>query len=182
MADRDARGFREALALATGERVAGLLASAVERGASQLPSSRTLTRRWGLSFTMNVWTAGLPATIGESTSASKSSATKLCGPSPDGIPEIAAVEGIDVLFIGASDLAQSMGYPGQPAHASVQAVVERGVKRICDAGLVAGVSCPNALVPKFLGLGVRYFHSNVAGLICSAGQAYLSEMRQHAAG
>jgi 4-hydroxy-2-oxoheptanedioate aldolase len=98
----------------------------------------------------------------------------------DNIPEIAAVPGVDVLFIGASDLAQSMGYPGQPTHAQVQAVIDAGVKLICDSGIVAGVSCPNSLVPKFLGLGVRYFHGNVANLLCSAGTAYLEEMRQHA--
>ena len=34
----------------------------------------------------------------------------------DIIPELLAVEGIDVYFIGPSDLSSSMGYPGQAHH------------------------------------------------------------------
>jgi len=54
------------------------------------------------------------------------------------------------------------------------------VKAIREAGLIAGVSCPDSLVPRFLSLGVRYFHSNVASLLQSAGQSYLKTMRQAA--
>src|SRR5690606_26641766 len=32
------------------------------------------------------------------------------------LDDILALDGIDVLFVGPSDLAQSLGYPGQPAH------------------------------------------------------------------
>ncbi len=94
------------------------------------------------------------------------------------IAEIARVKGVDVLFIGSGDLSQSMGYPGQQAHPEVLAVMEKGVKVIRDAGVVAGVSCPDSLVPRFLGLGVQYFHSNVSTLLQSAGETYLKTMRQ----
>ena len=96
------------------------------------------------------------------------------------IAEIVTVKGVDVLFIGSGDLSQSMGYPGQQTHPEVQAVMEKGVKVIRDAGVAAGVSCPDALIPKFLGLGVQYFHSNVGSLFQSAGEAYLKTVRQHA--
>ncbi|HEX2828396.1 MAG TPA: aldolase/citrate lyase family protein [Burkholderiales bacterium] len=96
------------------------------------------------------------------------------------IREIASVKGVDVLFIGSGDLSQSMGYPGQQSHPEVLAVMEDGVKAIREAGVVAGVSCPDALIPKFLGLGVRYFHSNVSSLLQSAGQSYLKTVRQAA--
>ena len=98
----------------------------------------------------------------------------------DNIAEIVKVKGVDVLFIGSGDLSQSMGYPGQQTHPEVQAVMEKGVKRIRDAGIVAGVSCPDALVPKFLGLGVRYFHGSVGRLLQSAGEAYLKTVRKSA--
>lgn len=98
------------------------------------------------------------------------------------LDEIVKVKGVDVLFIGSGDLSQSMGYPGQNTHPEVLALMEEGVKRIRAAGLVAGVSCPDALVPKFLGLGVRYFHGNVANLLQSAGEAYLKSMRKAAGG
>ena len=98
----------------------------------------------------------------------------------DNLQEIVKVKGVDVLFIGSGDLSQSMGYPGQQTHPEVQAVMEKGVKLIRKAGIAAGVSCPDSLVPKFLGLGVQYFHSNMASLIQNAGEAYLKTMRQHA--
>lgn len=94
------------------------------------------------------------------------------------IPDIVRVKGIDVLFIGSGDLSQSMGHPGQQAHPEVLAVMEKGVKSIREAGIAVGVSCPDSLVPKFLDLGVQYFHGNVASLLLSAGQAYLKAMRK----
>jgi 2-keto-3-deoxy-L-rhamnonate aldolase RhmA len=75
-----------------------------------------------------------------------------------------------------------MGYPGQQTHPEVQKLMEDGVARIRKAGIVAGVSCPDALVPKFLGLEVRYFHGNVGNLLQSAGEAYLAAMRKAAGG
>lgn len=98
----------------------------------------------------------------------------------ENIDDICKVKGVDVLFIGSGDLSQSMGHPGQQAHPEVLAVMEKGVKRIRDAGIVAGVSCPDSLVPKFLGLGVRYFHNSVNTLLHSAGDAYLKAMRKAA--
>jgi 2-keto-3-deoxy-L-rhamnonate aldolase RhmA len=98
----------------------------------------------------------------------------------DNLAEIVTVKGIDVLFIGSGDLSQSMGYPGQPTHPEVQALMEKGVKRIRDAGVVAGVSCPDALIPKFLGLGVQYFHGSVGRLLHGAGEAYLKTVRKAA--
>ena len=100
----------------------------------------------------------------------------------DNIGDIVKVKGVDVLFIGSGDLSQSMGYPGQNTHPEVQAVMEKGVKRIREAGVVAGVSCPDALIPKFLGLGVQYFHSSVGRLLQTAGDAYLKTVRKAAGG
>jgi 2-keto-3-deoxy-L-rhamnonate aldolase RhmA len=52
-----------------------------------------------------------------------------------GVEEVEAicrVEGVDGLFVGAFDLASSMGYPGQPWHEEVRAVVGR-VGETCRA-------------------------------------------------
>ena len=43
--------------------------------------------------------------------------------------------------------------------------MERGVKTITGAGRIAGCSCPDNLIPKFLGLGVQYFHGSVGRLL-----------------
>ena len=98
----------------------------------------------------------------------------------ENLGELVTVEGVDVYFIGSGDLSQSMGYPGQQTHPEVQAMMERGVKIIRDAGRIAGCSCPDSLVAKFLNLGVQYFHSNVGSLVQSSGEAYLKAMRKSA--
>jgi len=99
----------------------------------------------------------------------------------DNLEGLVQVDGVDVFFIGSGDLSQSMGYPGQQTHPEVQEVMERGVKVITGAGRVAGVSCPDSLVPKYLDLGVQYFHGNVGTLLQTSSEAYLNTMRQSAA-
>jgi len=47
---------------------------------------------------------------------------------------LAAVPGVDYLSFGMMDLAQSLGHPGNPAHADVQAAVERATAAIHAAG------------------------------------------------
>ena len=55
------------------------------------------------------------------------------------IAEIAAVDGVDALFIGPADLAASMGHPGNMGHPEVVAMIERAIKAIVAAGKPAGI-------------------------------------------
>lgn len=55
------------------------------------------------------------------------------------IPEIAAVDGVDALFIGPADLAASMGHVGDMRHPDVVAAIEAGVRAIVAAGKPAGI-------------------------------------------
>lgn len=55
------------------------------------------------------------------------------------IEAIAAVEGIDGIFIGPSDLAASLGHPGNSSHPEVKAAVLDAVRRIRAAGKPAGI-------------------------------------------
>jgi len=96
------------------------------------------------------------------------------------LSDLVTVPGVDVYFIGSGDLSQSMGYTGQQAHPEVQDMMERGVKIITGAGRIAGCSCPDNLVPKFLGLGVQYFHSSVGRLLQHGSDAYLGKVREAA--
>lgn len=54
--------------------------------------------------------------------------------------EIAAVDGIDGVFVGPSDLAASMGVLGQQTHPDVTAAVLRAFAAIKDAGKPVGVN------------------------------------------
>ena len=54
------------------------------------------------------------------------------------IEAIAAVDGIDGIFIGPADLAASMGYLNQPRHKVVRAAIDDAIARIRKAGKAAG--------------------------------------------
>ncbi|MGW9020620.1 HpcH/HpaI aldolase family protein [Leucobacter chromiiresistens] len=58
---------------------------------------------------------------------------------------ILAVDGVDAVFIGPSDLAASMGLLGQQNHPDVVGAVLRTIERAVAAGVPAGV---NAFVPE----------------------------------
>lgn len=57
----------------------------------------------------------------------------------EAIDAIAAVAGVDALFIGPSDLAASLGHLGNPGHAEVQQAVAHAKVRIDAAGKAAGI-------------------------------------------
>ncbi len=61
------------------------------------------------------------------------------------IKEIAAVDGIDVIFIGPADLAADMGFLGFPTHPEVKKVVASAIKEIIGAGKIAATL---AFVPE----------------------------------
>ena len=53
--------------------------------------------------------------------------------------EIAAVNGVDAVFVGPSDLAASLGYLGPPRHPAVQTAIGFALGEIRDAGKPAGI-------------------------------------------
>lgn len=57
----------------------------------------------------------------------------------DALDDILAVDGVDGVFIGPSDLAADMGYPGNVAAPPVHEAVLDALRRIRAAGRVAGV-------------------------------------------
>lgn len=54
------------------------------------------------------------------------------------IEEIAAVDGVDAVFIGPADLAASMGHIGNAQHPEVQAAIDDGFRRLKIVGKPAG--------------------------------------------
>lgn len=55
------------------------------------------------------------------------------------IEAIAAIDGVDGLFVGPADLAASMGHAGQPSHPEVKAAVLDAIARIRAAGKAPGL-------------------------------------------
>ena len=86
---------------------------------------------------------------------------------------ILAVQGIDVFFIGPSDLSQSMGHPGDPRAAPVAEAIEAALQRIRAAGRTAGMPSGVDNVAEVLGKGVRYVYTHVPRLLAAAARSYL---------
>ena len=70
---------------------------------------------------------------------------------------IAAVEGVDGVFIGPADLSAAMGHRGNPGHPEVQAAIEDAIRRIRAAGKAAGIlSADEELARRYLELGCAF--------------------------
>lgn len=73
------------------------------------------------------------------------------------IESIAAVEGVDGIFIGPSDLAADMGHLGNPGHPDVQQAVRSGLERIIATGRAAGIlTADEALAQGYIELGATF--------------------------
>jgi 2-keto-3-deoxy-L-rhamnonate aldolase RhmA len=98
---------------------------------------------------------------------------------------IAAVEGIDVLHIGATDLSTEMGIPGDYRHERMRAAFETVAAATKAHGKAMGVGGVRQDVPFqswLLGLGVRYLTSGSDTLyILSGGRADVKQIREVAA-
>jgi 4-hydroxy-2-oxoheptanedioate aldolase len=73
------------------------------------------------------------------------------------IEAIAAVDGIDGLFIGPGDLSADLGHLGNPAHPDVQAAIADACRRIRAAGKPAGILAPvEADARRYLAMGATF--------------------------
>ena len=61
----------------------------------------------------------------------------------ENIEEIAAVPGVDALFVGPSDLSASLGHLGNPHHPNVREAIETALRRINKSGKAAGFLSAN---------------------------------------
>ncbi len=72
----------------------------------------------------------------------------------DAIESIAAIDGVDALFIGPSDLAAALGHLGNPAHPEVQAAIADAIARVAKAGKPAGIFATAENAKHYLAAGV----------------------------
>lgn len=93
------------------------------------------------------------------------------------LPEILEVPGIDVLFVGPNDLAQSMGYPGQPLHPEVQAVVEQVVRQVDGRVPLGTTAATPELARRQRERGFRMLAANTTSLLAASGRALIEAAR-----
>lgn len=73
------------------------------------------------------------------------------------IEAIAAVDGVDGIFIGPADLSASLGHVGNPGHPDVQGAIDDAIKRIVKAGKAPGIlTTDEALARHHLDIGATF--------------------------
>jgi 4-hydroxy-2-oxoheptanedioate aldolase len=94
------------------------------------------------------------------------------------LPEIAGIDGVDVIFIGPTDLSQSYGVPGQPQHPSVQAGMQRIVEAVADSNASLGVMVSNLQAARqWRDRGARYIAIGLEALLAPATRDFLAAVR-----
>ena len=89
------------------------------------------------------------------------------------VDEILKVDGIDVFFIGPSDLSQSMGYPGNPKAPPVAEAIATTLAKIRAAGKTPGMPATAETLPGVLADGCRYIYNHVPKLLGAGAAAFL---------
>ena len=88
--------------------------------------------------------------------------------------EIVAVPGIDVFFVGPSDLSQSMGFPGNPKAPPVAKAIDEALATIRDAGHAPGMPATAETLAEVLEGGCRYIYTHLPRLIGTGAGAFLA--------
>jgi 4-hydroxy-2-oxoheptanedioate aldolase len=92
--------------------------------------------------------------------------------------EIIATDGVDVVFLGPTDLSVALGVPGQSKHQIVLDAIEALTTKVVDAGKVAGTI---ARTPEdyayWRDRGVGFFLTGANALLGGAATAYVQGVR-----
>jgi 4-hydroxy-2-oxoheptanedioate aldolase len=92
--------------------------------------------------------------------------------------DILQVEGVDVFFVGPSDLAQSLGYPGRSDVPEVREAMDRAFATIVAAGKVPGSTGNLQAIQAYQRKGVRYLYTHLTRLLASASREFLAAVRR----
>lgn len=91
--------------------------------------------------------------------------------------DILAVEGIDVFFIGPSDLSQSMGHPGNPKAPPVAAAIDQTLKAIVAAGKTPGMPATAENLQDVIASGCRYIYTHLPKVLGAGASQFLAKAK-----
>jgi 4-hydroxy-2-oxoheptanedioate aldolase len=97
----------------------------------------------------------------------------------ENLDEILKFKEIDVVLIGSLDLSQSLGYPGEVDNPLVKDIIKKAIKKIVNAGKVAGMLAASPDVIKYwLDLGVKFITYHQTCIINEALQNHLTKFKE----
>jgi len=97
----------------------------------------------------------------------------------DNVEEIAAVDGVDVVFLGPTDLAHSLGHVGDAGHPEVQQAMDRVAGVVAASGKALGIFVSDpAAAATWRNRGARYLATGLEPLLRHPMEKYLSTVRR----
>ena len=96
------------------------------------------------------------------------------------VDAIAAVDGVDVVFMGPADLSQALGVIGEPNHPKVLAAMDDIIKRVRAKGKAVGTVASNAEeTMSLIGKGVQFVClSSDLGMIAGLSKIFFSKIKR----
>ncbi len=87
------------------------------------------------------------------------------------------VDGIDVYYLGPTDLSNSMGIPGQVGDPEVKRLVDDAITRIAKAGKIAGcISVDSQAARRYIDLGAKYVATHALKLMTNGSRQFIEEV------
>ena len=96
----------------------------------------------------------------------------------ENLPEILAVDHIDVFFVAPSDLAQSMGLIGRIEHPKVKRTISDAVAQISDAGRTAGAIAWASTANEVVEAGAKFLMTSWLPYISAGANTYLDAVQR----
>lgn len=94
------------------------------------------------------------------------------------VEEVLATPGLDVLFVGPTDLGQSMGHGGQYGHPEAERVIQQVVDAAAGTDVALAIVAPDVdTIKRRLEQGFRMIVPNVPGLLMKASRDMLGAIR-----
>ena len=98
------------------------------------------------------------------------------GRAVENVEQILTVEGVDVFFVGPSDLSQSLGYPGRPDTPVVREAIEHVFATVKAAGKISGSAGHTDATVRYLDQGVAYLYTHLTALLATGTKAFMDEV------
>jgi 4-hydroxy-2-oxoheptanedioate aldolase len=96
----------------------------------------------------------------------------------DAIDDYLKIDGVDVLFLGPTDLSQSLGHPGDLEHPDVLATLDRVADAVIGSGVTLGIYAGSVDMTKaWLDRGARYFTTSLEPFLRDGMRAHLQQVR-----
>jgi 4-hydroxy-2-oxoheptanedioate aldolase len=96
----------------------------------------------------------------------------------DAIDDYLKVDGVDVLFLGPTDLSQSLGHPGDLRHADVLRAMDRVADAVVGSGTTLGIYAGTVdMTKEWLDRGARYFTTSLEPFLRDGMRAHLRDVR-----